>query len=732
MVGVSVVIGQVPTRRVAGRGMPSSPASAAWVGLLGPMLGMLSLLISGLFVVVSLAYNQGRLIPPLDDVYIHLQYGKQIGAGHFFRYNTADPISTGASSVLYALILGAAWAGGAQGPTLLWFAVVLGSMCLAVTTMLTFALGRKLAGPTAGVWAGLLVACCGPLVWGATSGMEVGLAAVGVTGLVYAFVCEQPRRRYLLTPLIGVLAALVRPEAWVFACAFCAAIWVSVIVGKRRGQLSAAVAARGLTLSLAPPLAGAAQLMFYRVVTGTTAANGVQSKSLLIPDTWWPTEFADQAATNLRGYFALLSGLSNQDFTFPGALALAVLGVFALALGQPRRRLLALAWGPGLLLAFCAICTLRTAPWQNVRYLQPFLALFVLLVVLGVHAVAQIASTADARRMLLHAGLCLALLFSLAMLPTWAVRLGEEAATIRNGPVSIAYWLKTHIPPGASIGVNDVGATAYFSAHRIVDVMGLTTNGMAAPTNSGPGSIYEALRHMPSAQRPTYFSVYDSWPGPAVHDLAEAGVLGQPLITFRLETPNRPEPGLQTVCESDRSCAQVSVYRADWSLAGTGDHPHTPVPGTLRDYLNVGDLADEHRHQYRVDNAQVGLQPMTLLRTVTDPDGQKVADSGRHIIGGEAFTVTHLLPGRALHLTTRTQPSYDSPIGTRQLQIVLNNHPAGTWTLPPTDPLGWHESTLTIPANLLTTTTAHIQLLPPHPLLAPSPNYLSFGYWISQ
>jgi hypothetical protein len=695
-----------------------------------PALGILSLVISGVFVGVSLSYNQGRLIPPLDDVYIHLQYGRQIGAGQFFRYNTGDPISTGASSVLYALILGLAWFGGLHGGALLWFAVGFGLLCLAVTTVLAHALGRTLIGPAAGVWAGLLVACSGPLVWGATSGMEVGLAAVAVTALVYAFVCEQPRRRYVATPLIGVLAALVRPEVWVFACIWSAAIWLSVIVGHRRRQIPLAVAVRGLVLGLAPLLAGTAQLAFYRVVTGTTSANGVQSKSLLTADTLWPTELADQAATNLRGYFALLSGLSNQDFALPGALGLAVLGVFALALGEPRRRLLAVAWGFGMLVSWCAIATLRTAPWQNVRYLQPFLGLFVLLVILGVHAVAQITTRPDTRRMLLHAGLSLALLFNLAMLPTWAVRLGEEAATIRDGPVSIAHWLKTHIPPEASIGVNDVGATAYFSGHRIVDLMGLTTNGMASPTNSGPGTMYEALRHMPATQRPNYFSVYNSWPGPPVHKLANAGVLGKPLMTFRLDTPYRPEPGLQTVCESDHSCARVSVYHADWSLAGSGDLPHTPTLASLRDYLNVGDLAAESRHHYQVDNAQVGLQPLTVLRTVTYPNGQKVADSGRRIVGGETFTLTHLIPGRPLQITTRTQPRYKTPIDTQQLQIVINNHPAGTLTLPQ-DPLGWHETTLTVPANLVTT-TAQIELRPFDPLLAPFPAYTSFGYWASQ
>ncbi|MGH8917379.1 MAG: hypothetical protein ACRD0H_03425, partial [Actinomycetes bacterium] len=346
-----------------------------------------------------------------------------------------------------------------------------------------------------------------------------------------------------------------------------------------------------------------------------------------------------------------------------------MIGLFTLAWGRPHRPILAAAWGVGMLAAFAAIATLRTAPWQNVRYLQPFLPLFLLAVVLGVHALAAMTAQRHTRRIVCHGGLTVALLFSLTMLPTWGVRLGEEAATIRDGPVSIAHWLKTNIPAGASIGVNDVGATAYFSGHRIVDLMGLTTNGMAEATNSGPGSMYEALRHMPPGQRPDYFSLYDSWPGPPMHALADADVLTTALITFRLATPVRPEPGLETVCESDQSCPQVSVYWANWNLADTGDRPPAGLPGTQRDYLNVGDLTDETRHAYHIDNAHLGLEPKTMLRTVTYPTGPRVADSGRHIIGGESFTATNLTPGVALNIESRTDPTPERPPRSRQLQV---------------------------------------------------------------
>lgn len=690
-------------------------------------LALLSLSVSAVFLCMSLVYNQGYLFPPLDDVYIHLQYGKQIGEGHFLAYNTGDPVSTGASSLLYALLLGLAWAVGFHGTWLLVFAVVWGSLCFAGTTVLIYLLGCELAGRAAGVWAGVLVAVCGPVAWGATSGMEVGFAAVLFTGTVYAFVREQPWHRFVWTPLLGALAALVRPEGWILVSWFAAAMVTTTVLGARRRTVTRKVAVRGVLLAVIPFVAGLAQLLLNLLATGSTTANGAQSKSLLYAGTFWPTEFLDETSGNLRKLLSLLVGLLNQDFAFPGALMLAALGVAGLAL-RPQWRILAATLGLGLLCVLAMISTLQTALWQNARYLQPFLPLFLLLVTLGAHALAEAAREVRTRRLLLHGPLSLALVFSLAVLPTWGVRLGEEAATIRNGPVSVAHWLRGHVPAGQSIGVNDVGATAYLSGHRIVDVMGLTTNHLATATNNGPGSLYEALRHMPAGQRPGYFSLYDAWPGAPVSQLGNGGVFGPALISFRLVTPARPEPGLPAPCESDHSCPQVTVHQANWSLAGSGDRMRKPLPGKQRDYLNVGYLGSEARHSYQVDNAQIGLLPQTMLRTVRYNGGRQVADSGRHIIGGESFTLGHLVPGHTMTVGARTDTT-DAHV--RRLAVSVDGRQAGVWTLS-ANRRGWRESTFRVPGNMITSGSARIQLAPIDPMLAPTPDYTSFGYWASQ
>ncbi len=90
------------------------------------------------------------------------------------------------------LVLGALFALGAQGGLLLYTAVGLGVLCTVATTVLVAHLGCTVASRRVGATAAVFTAVCGPFLWGATSGMEVGLVAALATGTVLAFAREQP------------------------------------------------------------------------------------------------------------------------------------------------------------------------------------------------------------------------------------------------------------------------------------------------------------------------------------------------------------------------------------------------------------------------------------------------------------------------------------------------------------------------------------------------------------
>lgn len=684
--------------------------------------GALALLLGAVLVAVSVGYNRGSLVPPLDDVYIHLQYARQFGDGEPLRFQPGAEITTGASSLLWMVLLGAAHAVGFDGRWLLAVAVVGGVVGVACATGFTSAAATRLGGHAAGWWAGLLTALCGPLLWGGASGMEVGLLAALTTGTLLSYLRERPRFR--ATPVVAALLALTRPEGFLLAAAFTAAMAWTLL---RPAPGPAARAGRPwgrLALVAVPVVVFAGQLLLYRVLTGTSQANGVLAKSWLHTGFLrQPLEIADHVQRNVAAILASLSGLSGQDVLAPLALVLAVLGVAVLA--ARRERVLAVVLGGGLASVVLAVATLTTAMWQDLRYLQPFLPLLLLLVVLGAGLVGNRAARTGL--------LAVVLLFTLAATPAWALRLGQQASAMREGPVSVAQWIAGNVPPGDAVAVNDVGAAAWFGGHRTVDLVGLTTNGMAAPSLNGPGTLYEALRALPGPERPQWFAVFDRWGGVPVADLGRAGLLGaEPVITFGLAGPARPiSASAPQTCQLDRSCDRVSIWRADWSAADSAQAPDLPVPGRIVDHLNVGDMADEAAHGWTTDPPVLGVQPDSVLDRAVVAPGRLVADSGRHVVGGETFTLGGTVPGRSVTLTGRIGAGPALPgERTRVVAVDVDGRPAGEWTLPDAQP--WAQASFTVPGELVTGDRVTVTTRPVAPLLTPYPDYRSYGWWASR
>jgi len=670
------------------------------------LTGALALATGFAFVLVSVLWNGNRLFAPLDDVYIHLQYGKQLGSGHFFQFNTGDDISAGASSMLYAFVLGAAYAIGVHGTLLLVFAMGFNILCFAAAAAMTCLLGSRLLGRTAGIWAGVLVALSGPLAWGAASGMEVGLVTMLVTGLLLTFTVEQPSARFRWTSVVAALLAIARPEGLIFAAALtCAVLWT---LWTRRRGIGTAV------WSLLPLAAGAAQLLFYKLATGTISANGVQAKSML-NDTpaFYSGDFADRAVNTLRTLGGIFLGLTGQDFAFPGALLVFAAGAGFLLLTREWRPLV-LATLAGLVLAVASLCTLNSALIHELRYFQPFLPVFLLFVVIGVHGLANLVRRQRVRRLAMTGALAVILVFSLVALPTWGVRFARDTAAIRDTDVSYGVWIKGNLPPDAVVAVKDVGAVTYFSDHYVVDLLGLGTNGLAKAANNGIGSLYEAVRQLP--RRPDYFATYDSVPGPSMQPLRDAGILDDDAEGFfEVKTPADLR-GFSIV-----PFRTFGVYRADWSRADKSDA--SPTPGELRDYVNVADLRSESAHGYAPEIAQTEIQPWTSVERTGD-----TIDSGRSIAGGEEFTVGGLVPGRPATLTGRTGMRGTVP----EMNVFVDGKPAGSWDRETVAGAAWGTYTFTIPAGLIAGPTAKIELRQPRPLLNPYPDYTSYGYWITQ
>lgn len=89
---------------VAGRNCLLWAGLAAWC-VLGALLS----------ITLGRAAGGGEMLMPLDDVYIHFQYARQLALGQPYVYNAGEPPTSGATSFLYPYVLAAGYALGFQG-----------------------------------------------------------------------------------------------------------------------------------------------------------------------------------------------------------------------------------------------------------------------------------------------------------------------------------------------------------------------------------------------------------------------------------------------------------------------------------------------------------------------------------------------------------------------------------------------------------------------------------------
>lgn len=665
----------------------------------------LAVLTGCIFVGMNLVYNGGQLSAPLDDVFIHLQYGSQIGEGEWFRYNDGDPMSTGASSFLYVILLGAARFVGFDGGYLLGFAIVLGVVLLAATAVLGYELGRRLSGERAGLWSGVLISTNGAFVWGATSGMEVPLLAALLTGTLLAFVRDLAAGRLLFTPIFAALAALTRPEGLVFAAVISAAILFVLLrnLGRRRIPLS-----KFSLMSLYamfPIAAGAGQLLFQKLATGSFGANGVKAKSMMYAPSFYPTEFVDQTFRHLTELgLTVFMGLKPANFLFPGAVLFCVLGIMYLVFRDTRYPTFAVASGVALALAVSSIATLSTWDWHYFRYFLPFFPVMLVFAVVGFYSLAL-----ERGGWIPGALAVFALVYAVFSLPMWATTAGGASSHIREQQVTVGKWIKENLPQDARVGINDAGAMRYYGGHPTVDLVGLTTNGLALPYRNGMGSLYEALESMPEEQRPDYFSVYPNW----VSGLQASGVIGEEIESFTMSS----RPKVAGIVGG----GTVGIYEANWDLAGSGEA--FVGDGEVKDSLDVAEIESEEEHDYETRLPLVGLDTSnTLVREYT-ADGRLVVDAGREVPGIEAFTVENLSAGDPLRIEMRTTG------GPFTLRVKADGEPAGEWSFEPSGG-GWKRASFTIPAEFVNSESLRVELMPPED--EPMSSHTAFHYWFVQ
>lgn len=632
---------------------------AAWLALVLAVAVVIMLYLG-----LSLSVSADPLLMPLDDTYIHLQYARQMAHGQPMVYVDGDPATTGGTSLLYPPLLAMGYIVGFTGWALAYWALGVGVLAFLGSAWLVYRIGHALPleADTANsshyaLLTGLAFAVSGPFVWAALSGMETALFVF----LMLLTLRQLQRDRLYSTVAAALLLTLCRPEGVALSAIAMGALAVRLyrtVTWRARAQ-------RALILAL-PVLAVVVQPGINWLATGSISSSGMQAKSHLY-NTSVPVgeRLRDVGEFWLRIWQELLTGRSVDWGTFTPWL-LSVMGFAALLAGgvvawRQRRVTLWVVMFAWMLALTLGVATLDTAFWQFKRYQLPVMALLFPAAGWSCALLGDWLTRRLGQRWAQWAIPLIILLGSALTGLSFAQKYAVNVRVVRDQQVPMARWTRDHLPPGARIGVHDVGMMGYFGEHPLYDVVGLTLPGPSESWRQGPGAIYEHMAH--SEYRPQYFAIYPDVQG--LRYLVNAGVFGAVLAEFPVDLP------------ADNVAAALdyqAVYAADWSATRAEEHiAQTTTLAALREFelvdqVDVANLESEHAHDY--DWWQEG-QPEGFVTEVyrhayhacglpAEADCWAV-DGGRLLTGGETFMLA-TRTGADLLLVTRVHGRESTPL----------------------------------------------------------------------
>ena len=436
---------------------------------------------------------------PLDDPWIHLQFAKNIHEYGSFSYYKDQQVTSGSTSPLYTLLLALALAFSADEFVLSY---VLGGAFLLASALAMFRIARHLFGRRMlpSLVAAAFVVLEPRLVWVSLSGMETTLF-IALTLAVYLWYLE---KRPLLLGLASGLLLWTRPEA---------VLLVAVLGADLLYRRFAAAGAGGSATADERPRQR--WLIPATAVLGICAVAYVVFNSMLsgslLPNTF---------AAKLKYYESGGEAFPQQVLRFLSAdhmiivAPFLVVGALAVSLAAVRRRP-----APLLVPLLWCLCMVAAYWWklpylyQYGRYLMPIIPFALLLSLGGLEKLLEVAQAkivparAGKSPMIVQSLVLLAVLVMTAQ-AGWQRRdfYSESCRYISERQVATALWIRQHLPGDAVVATHDVGALAFYSDRRIVDMVGLISPEMI----ENIGRLDKLLEYLKS-QRVTHLAVLRTW-----------------------------------------------------------------------------------------------------------------------------------------------------------------------------------------------------------------------------
>ena len=682
---------------------------------------LLGLAVAALFVSLMLWTTHGHFVAPISDLYVVAQYARAMAEGHPFRYNPAEPPTTGSTSLLHTALLAAAHAAGARGEGLVAFAVAQGAVFLVASTLIAARLASRLSSPREGWLAGGLVALGGPVAWGFLYGSDIALAMLLALLLLDRWLACARGEGASGLAAAGALLALARPEG----------LPIGVLLGAASALVPTARNGwRERLLPWAGACTGVAVLVLQRWITGSWLATSVSEKALL-PNYGLVETLGVSAKYGVDVLRGLLLGLYPSEspvgfsqgqaaFVFP---PLGLLLVLLLAAHPPIPRL-AVALRVWLATVAATFALVGPNVFMGIhfnRYLMWAFPGLLALAAAGLAVLTRLAARENAalERTLFRTGAGLMLLLGALSTVRFAAVYAQMAGETWRREIPMATWIRANLPAGVRIA-NAATSIEYLTGHRNLNLHGVTSAAFLGPgTRDREAGMFEALGRLPAAERPPWLLLTRSG--------LEASALFQALTAG--------PPVFETASLGD----DLLLLPARWELLDRGEQPFAPetlsaIAGLAEvDRLDVCDAHDEATHSYEVDSrmGELLLAASVEIGDAGLPTGSApLADGGRLVVGSESFPGPHASSAASWRswFARATASSFARcPAGppswacSRGSSLRVDGQGPLDATLPAAG--GWREHVLRVPAAFVRSASSRIVI---------TGRYTSFHYWFYQ
>ncbi|MBI4417573.1 MAG: tetratricopeptide repeat protein [Ignavibacteriales bacterium] len=415
---------------------------------------------------------------PLDDPWIHLQFARNLADHGSFSYYKDEMPTSGSTAPLYTLML---TAGFLVTNHEILLSYVLGALFYLVAVAYFFKLAERIfPGRILYALGGTLLFALEPrLHWIALSGMETTLFITLSLAVVHYYASRNGIG-------LGIAAGCLlwtRPEAVILFGALAAEFVYSFVIKDSHEQKELAAKSNWLTKSIG--IAGVIALGY--------AGFNLALSGTLLPNTY-AAKLAYYSGTGTNFPAEVFRYLTDRHMVIVAILAAA--GILQTGLQLSRRQhsmgLIPLLFSSGLFLAYWYKLPYL---YQNGRYLMPVIPFYLLIGLAGMEWILATAAErlpnvlSVARARLVGAGI-LAVLGLYFGLETWNARESykDHCTYVSDRQVKTAFWIRENLPDSAVVATHDVGALAFYSGRKIVDMVGLISPEMIARIGNLPAT----------------------------------------------------------------------------------------------------------------------------------------------------------------------------------------------------------------------------------------------------